>query len=92
MDHTLPNLEASLIKQAESAISVIKGTSTAFCLFLVIIFIITIIFLHTFIENHTQTLHSNYVRFQYGDTVETTVRTYANLMKFYSERLQRSGV
>ena len=79
------------IKQAGSAISVVKGASAALCLFLVIIFIITIIFLHTFIENRTQTLHSNYVRFQYGDTVETTVRTYANFMKFHSERLQ-SGI
>jgi len=61
------------------------------CLFLVIILIITTIFLHTFIENRTQTLHSNYVRFQYGDTVETTARTYANLIKFHSERLQ-SGI
>ena len=93
MDHTLPKLEGSLlIKQAESAIFVIKGTSVALCLFLVIIFIITIIFLDAFIKNRTQSLHLNYIRFQYGDTIETTVRTYANFMKFHSERLQRSGI
>jgi len=91
VDHTLPNPGASLIKQAESAISVIKGTSVALSLFLVIMFIITIIFLDTFIKHRTQTLHLSYVRFHYGDTVETTARTYANLIKFHSERLQ-SGI
>ena len=68
IDHTLPNLEGSLIKQAGSAISIIKGTSAALCLFLVIMFIITIIFLDTLIKHRTQNLHLGYVRFQYGDT------------------------
>jgi hypothetical protein len=93
MDYTLPKLEGSLIiKQTESAISVIKGTSAALCFFLVIMFIITLIFLDTLIKHRTQTLHLNYVRFHYGDTVETTARTYANLIKFHSERLQRTDI
>jgi hypothetical protein len=93
MDHTLPKLEGSLIiKQTESAISVIKSTSAALCLFLVAIFFITIIFLDTLIKHRTQTSHLNYVRFHYGDTVETTARTYANLIKFHSERFQRTDI
>lgn len=93
MDHTLPKLEGSLIiQQTESALSVIKGTSAALCLFLVIMFIITIIFLDILIKHRTQTRHLNYVRSHYGDNVETTARTYANLIKFHAECLQRSDI
>ena len=68
MDHTLLKLEGlldklsqvvdpiatvSLIKEMESAISVIKGTSAALCLFLVLIFVIMILFLDTFIKHRT---------------------------------------
>jgi len=63
MDHTLPKLEGSLIRQTDFAIFVIKGTFAALCLFFVIIFIITITFLHTFIKHRTQTVHLNYIRF-----------------------------
>ena len=87
-----PIATASVIKETESAISVIKGTSAALCLFLVLIFVITILFLDTFIKHRTQSLHLSYVRFQYGNTVETRARTYANLIKFNSERMRRNGL
>ena len=106
-DGTLPKLEGllvnlsqavdsiaitSLIKQMESAISVIKGTSMVLFLFLVLIFVITILSFEPFIKHRTRTLRLNYVRFQYGDTVETRARTYANLIKLHSERVRRNGV
>lgn len=103
-DHTLPRLETlldklsqavdptatrSLIKEMEATIFVIKYTSA---LLFIIIFALLIIFLHTFINLRTRIFHLNYVRSQYGGTVETMARTYANLIKFHSERVQRDGV
>ena len=100
MDHSLPRVQAlldklsqavdpvairSLIKQTEAAILVIKFTSAL----LFIIFALTFIFLY---KHLTQIFHWNYVRFQYGGTVETMARTYANLMKFHFERVQRNGI
>ena len=106
-DHTLPKLEGlldklsqavdpiatmSLIKQTESAISVIRGTSAAFVVFLVTMVVITLIFLDIFIKDRNQSFHSNYMRFQYGDTVETVARTYSNLMKLHSDCVRRDGL
>jgi len=78
----------SLIEEAKATLFVIKCTSAL----LSIIFALTIIFLYTSIMHPTQTFHLNYVQSQYGGTVETIARTYANLMKFHSERVQRNGV
>ena len=104
MDHTIPRFESlldklsqavdpiatrSLIKETEAAIFVIKCT---FTLLFIIIFALPIIFLHTFIKYRTGIFHLNYVRSQYGDTIETMARTYANLMEFHSERVRRNGI
>jgi len=106
-DHTLPRVETlldklsqafdpiatrSLIEQTKAAISVIKVTSAALSLLLIIIFAVTIIFLHTSIKHSTQSFHLNYVRLQYGGTIETMARTYANLMKLHFGRVQRNGI
>ena len=103
-DHTLPRFETlldrlsqavdpvatrSLIKELETAIFVFKCTTV---LLFIIILALSIIFLHTFIRYRTRILHLNYVRSQYGGTVETMARTYANLMKFHSKRVQRNGI
>ena len=103
LDHTLPRLQVLLndLSQAvdPTAIrSLIKGTeATMFvikCTFALLfyIFVLTIILLHTAIKNRTRIFHLNYVRSQYGGTVETMARTYANLMRFHSERVQREGI
>ena len=78
----------SLIKETEAAIFVIKCTSAL----LFILALTTIIFICTFIKQRTRTFHLNYLRSQYGDSVETMARTYANLMKFYAEYVQRNGI
>ena len=103
MDHTMPKMHGlldilsqavdptaiiSLIKETEATMFVIKCT---FAL-LFYIFVLTIILLHTAIKNRTRIFHLNYVRSQYGGTVETMARTYANLMRFHSERVQREGI
>ena len=103
-DHTLPKIETlldklsqavdptatrSLIEETEAAIFFIKCISA---LFFIIIFAFLIIFLHIFIKYRTRVIHLNYVRSQYGDTVETMGRTYVNLIKFHAERVQRNGV
>jgi hypothetical protein len=79
----------SLIKETEAALFVIKCTSA---LLFIVLFAFTIIFLPTSIKLRTQIFHWNYVRSQYGGTVETMARTYANLMKFHSECVQRNGI
>jgi len=106
-DHTIPKLSvlldklsqavdpiatSSLIKQAESTISAIKGVSLVLVLFLVIVLAIAVIVIDTFIKDRTQGFHSNYVRFQYGNTVETIARTYSNLIKLHSDCVQRDGL
>jgi len=103
MDHTIPKSHAlldklsqavdpiairSLIKETEATIFVIKCTSFLF----VILALITMIFLSTSIKHIKQRTHMNYVRFRYGDSVETIARTHANLMKFHSKCVQRSGI
>lgn len=103
-DRTLPRVHAildhvstavdpvafkSLMKQTEAAISVIKIT---FAILSSLLFIIFIIFLNISMEQSTQILHSNYVQLQYGGTVETMARTYANLMKFHCDRVRRNGI
>ena len=102
-DHTLPRFEIlldklsqavdpiatkSLIEELEAVIFVIKCTSA---LMFIIIFTFTIVFLHTFIKHRSRIFHLDYVRSQYGGTVETMARTYANLMKSHSELVQRNG-
>jgi hypothetical protein len=105
-DHTLPRLETlldrlseavdpvaarSLIKEMEAAIFVIKCTSA---LLFIVLFALAIIFLlYIFMKHRTQQMfHLNCVRSRYGGTVESMARTYANLIKFHSERVQRNGV
>ena len=87
-----PNATRSLIKQTNDTISVIQAASVWLSLFLIILFSVTIIFLSTSIMHRTKTFHSNYVRFQYGGTVETMARTYANLMKFHCNRVRWNGI
>ena len=103
MDHTLPKFEglldklsqvvdpnatASLIKEAEATMFVIKCT---FAL-LFILFGFMINFIHTFTKHRTRISNLDYVRFQYGGTVEAMARTYANLMKFHAERVEGNGI
>ena len=106
MSHTLPKMHVlldrlseavdpatieiikSIIKETEATLFVIKCTFSL----LFIIFALTIMFFHTVMKLRTKVSHLIYVRTQYGGTVETLARTYANLMVFHSERMQGEGI
>jgi hypothetical protein len=86
-----PDAIRSLVSKTEDVIPVLNAVAVL-SLMLFIIFFVTFICLYISIEQRMQSFHWDYVRLQYGGTVETMARTYANLMKFHCNRVRRNGI
>ncbi|KAF8190250.1 hypothetical protein K438DRAFT_1831655 [Mycena galopus ATCC 62051] len=94
-DHTIPRLEA-VLDRIKPAIATFEVAAVMLIYWFIITLVIMLIGLYKFDKHYRQKSYStsnlDYLRTQYGTTIDIMTRTYSNLMKLHSERVRRHGV
>jgi hypothetical protein len=92
---TIPRLEA-VLDQLKPVIVTFEVAAMMLACWFIIILVLMLIGLYKLDEHCRQrsysTSNSNYLRTQYGTTIDIMTRTYSNLIKLHSERVRRHGV
>lgn len=92
MDHTLPRVNV-VLDEFNPVIPMLRRLLAWLTILCMLGIVVIIICMFNQSDNYRrQSFHFNYLRIQYGSTIDVMTRTYVNLIKHHSERVRRLGV